>query len=193
MTYCEKKIQVLQTPVTVLISLMGAFIGSTKGYDQFYARKVDVTETQQIYSEDSRCHPQIDKSEIQKIKFTYPASGFQNLRVLGSWDGWKHGTDMSLFPDTNLFEAYIEVPPGRYEYKFFDPKTNEWKVHPLRDLNQNGNHEHSLQGGEMAYKTICNNLESLRKDISKIADKYFIYSEYYNYHKNDIVVIIREG
>lgn len=43
MTYCQKKIQVLQTPVTVLISLMGAFIGSTKGYDQFYARKVEVT------------------------------------------------------------------------------------------------------------------------------------------------------
>lgn len=40
MTYCEKKIQVLQTPVTVMISLMGAFIGSTKGYDQFYARKI---------------------------------------------------------------------------------------------------------------------------------------------------------
>jgi hypothetical protein len=40
MTYCEKKIQVLQTPVTVLISFMGAFIGSTKGYDQFYARKI---------------------------------------------------------------------------------------------------------------------------------------------------------
>jgi len=43
MTYCDKKIQVLQTPVTVIISLMGAFIGSTKGYDQFYAKKIEVT------------------------------------------------------------------------------------------------------------------------------------------------------
>lgn len=42
-TYCQNNIQVLQTPVTVLISLMGSFIGSTKGYDQFYANKIDVT------------------------------------------------------------------------------------------------------------------------------------------------------
>lgn len=62
MTYCEKKIQVLQTPITVLISLMGAFIGSTKGFDQFYARKVDVIESRQLYSEDNMSHPAIDKS-----------------------------------------------------------------------------------------------------------------------------------
>lgn len=62
MTYCEKKIQVLQTPVTVLISLMGAFIGSTKGYDQFYARKVEVIEQRQLYSFDNMIHPKIDKS-----------------------------------------------------------------------------------------------------------------------------------
>lgn len=41
---------------------MGAFIGSTKGYDQFYARKVEVTETQQLYSLDNNLHPKIDKS-----------------------------------------------------------------------------------------------------------------------------------
>ena len=33
----------------------------------------------------------------------------------------------------------------------------------------------------------------MRKEISKIADKYFCYSEYLNFHKNDIVIIIREG
>ncbi len=62
MTYCQKKIQVLQTPVTVLISLMGTFIGSTKGYDQFYARKIDVTQTEKLYSFDNPIHPTIDKS-----------------------------------------------------------------------------------------------------------------------------------
>jgi hypothetical protein len=41
---------------------MGAFIGSTKGYDQFYARKIEVTEMKQIYSYDYSSHPQIDKS-----------------------------------------------------------------------------------------------------------------------------------
>ena len=62
MTYCEKKIQVLQTPIIVIISLMGAFTGSTKGYDQLYANKVEVTEMQQIYSWDNPSHPKVDKS-----------------------------------------------------------------------------------------------------------------------------------
>lgn len=43
-TYIEKKMINLQTPVTVALSFLGTFIGSTKGYDQFYSKKVDVTE-----------------------------------------------------------------------------------------------------------------------------------------------------
>jgi len=33
----------LQTPVAVLISFLGTFTGSTKGFDQFYSKKIDVT------------------------------------------------------------------------------------------------------------------------------------------------------
>lgn len=33
----------------------------------------------------------------------------------------------------------------------------------------------------------------MRRDISKISDKFFCYNEYFNFHKNDVVVIIREG
>jgi hypothetical protein len=31
---------------------MGTFIGSTKGYDQFYVTKIDVTETDKLYTRD---------------------------------------------------------------------------------------------------------------------------------------------
>jgi hypothetical protein len=41
-TFAEKKIQILQTPVTVITGLMGAFLGSTKGFDQCYAHKIEV-------------------------------------------------------------------------------------------------------------------------------------------------------
>ena len=92
MTYCEKKIQVLKTPVTVMISLMGAFIGSTKGYDQFYASRVSVVEMRKLYSYDNKMHPAIDKSEIQKVKFTFPADGLSSLTLYGSWNNWKVST-----------------------------------------------------------------------------------------------------
>ena len=55
-TYIEKKIQILQTPITVITALMGAFLGSTKGFDQFYAHKIEVIETKQIYAWDHKKH-----------------------------------------------------------------------------------------------------------------------------------------
>lgn len=51
-TYISKGIHVLQTPVTFAISLIGTFIGSTKGYDQFYSRKIEVTELRTLYKQD---------------------------------------------------------------------------------------------------------------------------------------------
>ncbi len=42
-TYVARKIQILQTPVSFTLSLIGTFTGSTKGYDQFYSRQISVT------------------------------------------------------------------------------------------------------------------------------------------------------
>ena len=39
-TYIDQGMIVLQTPVSLALSMMGTFVGSTKGYDQFYTHKV---------------------------------------------------------------------------------------------------------------------------------------------------------
>lgn len=51
-TFITKGIHVLQTPVSFALGLIGTFIGSTKGYDQFYSKKIDVTEMQKLYAQD---------------------------------------------------------------------------------------------------------------------------------------------
>ncbi len=94
-------------------------------------------ETKQIYAWDNSSHPKIDKSEIQKLKFTFPSNGMPSLTLYGSWNNWKQGTEMIL--DVDLFWAEIEIPPGHYEYKFHN-STGEWLTHPSKDLNSNGNH-----------------------------------------------------
>lgn len=58
-TYVSKGNLVLQTPVTVAISLIGTFNGSTKGYDQFYTKKIEVTEMRQLYLQDISYPPTI--------------------------------------------------------------------------------------------------------------------------------------
>ena len=42
-TYEEKGKTIVKTPLCLLLELSGAFVGSTKGFDQFYSKKVDVT------------------------------------------------------------------------------------------------------------------------------------------------------
>jgi hypothetical protein len=48
-TYITKEIHILQTPVSIAISMIGTFIGSTKGFDQFYSKKIEVTELRELY------------------------------------------------------------------------------------------------------------------------------------------------
>jgi hypothetical protein len=49
-TYISKGIHILQTPVSFALSLIGTFIGSTKGYDQFFSKKIEVTEMNELYN-----------------------------------------------------------------------------------------------------------------------------------------------
>ena len=51
-TYEEEDQINTKAPVSMLIDCSGAFVGSTKGFDQFYPSKVDVTETAPIYQND---------------------------------------------------------------------------------------------------------------------------------------------
>lgn len=48
-TYASKNILILQTPISYLLSLIGTFTGSCKGFDQFYSKKIQVTELRQLY------------------------------------------------------------------------------------------------------------------------------------------------
>jgi hypothetical protein len=57
MTYYDNKKTILQTPVAFVLSLIGTFTGSTKGFDQFYSKKINVTELRPLYAEDLNYHP----------------------------------------------------------------------------------------------------------------------------------------
>ena len=63
-TFISTGNQVLQTPVAFAISLIGTFIGSTKGYDQFYSKKIEVTELRPLYKQDTSFPPLVEHSEI---------------------------------------------------------------------------------------------------------------------------------
>jgi hypothetical protein len=52
-TYEESGIMIKKTPLVVLAELCGTFVGSTKGFDQFYAHKIPVTDTLPIYKMDT--------------------------------------------------------------------------------------------------------------------------------------------
>lgn len=59
----------------------------------------------QIYAWDNNSHPTVDKSEIQKVKFTYPIEGLPSMTLFGSWNGWKVGSEMIFCPKSNMFWA----------------------------------------------------------------------------------------
>ena len=57
--------------MTLLMSLLGTFIGSTKGYDQFYSHQISVTETIPLYKKDTCPKIMVDNSEIEKRKIVF--------------------------------------------------------------------------------------------------------------------------
>lgn len=84
----------MHTPLAFLLSLTGTFTGSTKGFDQFYSKKIYVTEMKNIYKEDFSYPPIIDRSELQAVLITY--SGSEICSVFGSWNGWKAPIELKL-------------------------------------------------------------------------------------------------
>lgn len=61
-TYHTKNKLILQTPVAMLISFIGTFTGSTKGFDQFYSKKISVTELRGLYQEDVSYPPVVENA-----------------------------------------------------------------------------------------------------------------------------------
>lgn len=75
-TYEERGKAVLKTPICVITELSGAFIGSTKGFDQFYSKKIDVIEQGALYLHDleilvTQCEQGTVKRKIC-LKWTKP-------------------------------------------------------------------------------------------------------------------------
>lgn len=69
--YEESKKVIIKTPMTLLLETLGTFIGSTKGFDQFYSHSIKVIEMQQLYSKDVPVRSVVDKSEIEKRKILF--------------------------------------------------------------------------------------------------------------------------
>ena len=70
-TYISKKIIYLQTPVAIVTTFLGTFTGTTRGFDQFYSRKVDVTEIRPLYSEEYSYPPVKNKQALQPYLIQY--------------------------------------------------------------------------------------------------------------------------
>ena len=92
----------LKTPMTLLMPLLGAFIGSTKGYDQFYSHRIDVIEMNPLYKKDARPKCIVDKSQITKRKIVY--EGKDQVLLYGSWDEWAHSEPMKKNGNIQEFE-----------------------------------------------------------------------------------------
>ena len=86
-TYASKKILNLQTPVAIVQTFLGTFIGSTKGFDQFYSKKILVTELEPLYSKDYKYVPVVENSEVSTCLITFKSKG--KCFLSGSWDHWK--------------------------------------------------------------------------------------------------------
>ncbi len=99
---------------------------------------VDFKLGKQIYSIPVRSRIQ------QKYKFTYkPTKQFNKLTLFGSFNGWDRGNlPMKDENGDGIFEAEVDLEPGRYEYKFFgdgeelvDPNNPEKKSNGAGDFN----------------------------------------------------------
>ncbi len=62
LTFITRKKTILQTPLAFLLPMIGTFTGSTKGFDQFYTNKILVTELRDLYQNDKKYPPLIEKA-----------------------------------------------------------------------------------------------------------------------------------
>lgn len=63
------------------------------------------------------------------VLFAQPASGSRSISIAGDFNGWSpSATPLMYNPDTDTFEAMVEIPPGVYRYRIV--VDGEWKPDP---------------------------------------------------------------
>lgn len=88
-TYEASNKIIVKTPICIILEYSGAFVGSTKGYDQFYSKKIMVTETNALYLQDEI--KKVTKHTFNQIKrkIIYPsANSLDKIEVVGNWSNW---------------------------------------------------------------------------------------------------------
>ena len=159
--FLKKKI-VLQTPVTFFLAFTGTFTGSTKGYDQFYSNKIEVTELRQLYAEDTQESPVEEKVTVYPQLITFKHSN--QCELYGSWNHWKESAQLTYNKDSDLYHTTVYLEPGEYEYKFREKK--EWILD--KDKPHNGNNHVLKVKAIKEPKKIYRTMEAMRKSLSKL-------------------------
>ena len=182
----------VQAPLTLGLSLIGTFIGSTKGYDQFYNKKIDVIEMKELYSQDIEYPVREEKNDVPATVVVL--SGDEEEReepvcVVGSWDGWKEPQPLTYNPDSKLYFTKLLLTPGQYQFKF--KCGEEWFTEKGRECDEHTNHNLTAMPLERPLTRYCN-LEGLRKASAAYSKRFYEYKEFYAFHIGNIVVMIRE-
>lgn len=186
-SYVKKGMILKQLPIALLCSFAGTFIGSTKGFDQFYNKHILVTEQAALYAQDKLTEPLVDNSGVVKKRFIF-TGGSKHCELFGSWNNWKQGLVMTYDEQISKYWVDLELPPGKYEYKF--KGDDKWVNEGNQNVNSNFNHEFQLPKGLV--RTVYPNLEGFRKVTTKQIEKFKCYRQYYAYNDKDIVILTRQ-
>ena len=119
----------------------------------------------------------------------------KKFELRGSWDGWANAIPMvkryietqsfsclkknikiSSGEKSTLYKAWIEVPPGKHEYKY--QIDGEWYVDPLKDLNENHNHYFETAGHYKVYQNTTHARRAFNLLHQKVCEEY---PEFYIY------------
>ncbi|MDR1538928.1 MAG: type I pullulanase [Clostridiales bacterium] len=102
--------------------------------DQAYAPYEYAPQSIALEAADTLVSPVIENG---KASF-YFASDADEAWIRGTLADWNPGLKMELIEE-GLFGIELTLSPGRYEYKFYIPATDEWLADPLNSLEENGN------------------------------------------------------
>lgn len=84
-----------------------------------------------------------DSAALTRVRFSLPAQRGKHIHVAGTFNAWNPTSlAMKWSARANAYTAALELPPGRYEYKYvidgywcIDPYCPEWVVNEHGSLN----------------------------------------------------------
>ena len=79
----------------------------------------------------------------RRVTFSIPAQRGKQIYVAGSFNNWDPRAEpMKWNPRRAVYVAHVDLPPGRYEYKYvidgywcIDPYCSEWVPNRMGSLN----------------------------------------------------------